>query len=80
MPPTRAVSLCPVFGAPKTFKNNVLPTYADVIRYYLYLRQEFLRMNKKEPCLADVCSPLKHFASLIVNISNYHSSNCSLIC
>ncbi|KAK4883009.1 hypothetical protein RN001_006328 [Aquatica leii] len=56
MPRTRSNNLCPVFGVPEEFKNNVLPTYADVIRYYLYVRQKCLTVNKQEPGLTDVCS------------------------
>lgn len=56
MPKTRFV--CPVFGAPKTFKYNVLPTYADVIKYYLFLRSEIMENTKKEPSLSVVYEKL----------------------
>lgn len=58
MPQTRLGSFCPVFGDPKPFKDIMLPTYADIIRHYLFLRQALLNLNKQEPSLAIVCSPL----------------------
>lgn len=54
----RAVSVCPVFGVPKRFKDNVLPIYADVVRNSLYIRETFLQANKQEPSLRDVCNKL----------------------
>ena len=51
--------MCPVFGLPKEFRKNVLPTYADIIKYYLYLRQELVQQKKQRPSFTDdVCSPL----------------------
>ena len=37
-PKTRAVTVCPVFGTPCELRDCVLPTYRDVMRYYLFLR------------------------------------------
>ncbi|KAK4883922.1 hypothetical protein RN001_000193 [Aquatica leii] len=36
----------------------MLPTYADIIRHYLFIRQKLLNQNKQEPSLGDVCLPL----------------------
>ena len=38
-PKTRAVTTCPVFGAPCELSESVLPTSCDVMRYYFYLRR-----------------------------------------
>ena len=37
-PKTRAVTACPVFGTPCELSDCVLPTYRDVMRHYLLLR------------------------------------------
>lgn len=58
MPQTRLESFCPVFGDPKIFTDNMLPTYADIIRHYLFLRQELLNLNKQEPSLGNLCLSL----------------------
>lgn len=58
MPRTRSEDFFPVFGKPETFNDNMLPTYADVIRCYSYIQQEHLWENKQEPVLDDVCSQL----------------------
>ena len=54
MSTTRSKDLCPVFGSPKSFKDNVLPTYSDIISYYLIIRNNFWRDSKQEPSLADI--------------------------
>lgn len=42
----------------------MLPTYADIMRYYLYI-QELLRENQQEPGVAVMCSLLiKEFKCL----------------
>lgn len=45
-----------MFGAPSKFKENVLPTYADVMKNYLFIRQSLLDAspNKAEPTLAHI--------------------------
>ena len=37
-PKTRAVTVCPVFGTPCELRDCVLPSYRDVMRHYLLLR------------------------------------------
>ena len=37
-PKTRAVTVCPVFGTPCELRDCVLPTYRDVMRHYMLLR------------------------------------------
>lgn len=54
MPKTRKDAICPVFGAPTKFKDNVLPTFADVIKYYLWIRLELLQDSGKEPSMSVV--------------------------
>lgn len=58
MPRTRKDTRCPIFGVLTPFKENVLPTYADVIKYYSWLRLEKLNENKQEPSVSDVCKKL----------------------
>lgn len=55
---TRSNIFCPVFGAPVKFKSNMLPTYADVIRYYLINKAELMTKNKQDPPLSDACHQL----------------------
>lgn len=56
MPKTREVLRCPVFGDPQKLNNNMLPTYCDVIKYYLWLRNNMLELNKgKDPSVKDLC-------------------------
>jgi len=55
---TRSKDLCPVLGSPKTFAGSVLPTFSDIIRCYLLIRQKLLRTSKQEPSLSDICIPL----------------------
>lgn len=50
MPRTRSVDVCPVFGIPELMKPNMLPTYADVMRYYLYLQNS----SEKHTGLSDI--------------------------
>lgn len=58
MPRTRFDLFCPVFGAPKPFSDNMLPTYFDVMKYYLLIREKLLETSKQEPSLSVVCVPL----------------------
>lgn len=45
--------LCPVFGDPIKFSDNMLPTYCDVIKHYSCIRFEM--NNGKDPSLKDLC-------------------------
>ncbi|CAH0562737.1 unnamed protein product [Brassicogethes aeneus] len=60
MPNTRKDTECPVFGAPSMLKKNVLPTYADVIKSYLYIRQTLMGSapNGAEPTLGNIADIL----------------------
>lgn len=52
----RSETKCVVFGAPKELKDNILPTYADVMRHYLWVRSDFLwKLKNKDPAIADIC-------------------------
>lgn len=56
MPKTRKDVECCVFGAPRKFKDNILPTCADVIRNFLWIRQ-FMKeaaANNAEPTVSDI--------------------------
>ncbi|KAK4876086.1 hypothetical protein RN001_012508 [Aquatica leii] len=64
---TRNDTLCPIFGVLTPFKENVLTTYADVIKYYSWLRLQKLNKNKQEPSVSDVCKKLYELTS--VNLS-----------
>lgn len=60
MPKTRKNVKCPVFGAPCIFKDSVLPTYADVMKNYLFIRQSLLdaSQNQAEPTLTHISTIL----------------------
>lgn len=53
---TRAkFDLCPVFGTAAPFNRNVLPTYEDIMKQYLYTRQEIkMGGQAKEPTVTEV--------------------------
>lgn len=56
MPKTRQDVDCRVFGALRKFKDNMLPTCADVIRNFLCIRQ-FMKeaaANNAEPAVSDI--------------------------
>ncbi|CAG9794368.1 unnamed protein product [Diatraea saccharalis] len=56
MPKTRKDLRCPLFGDPIKFSNNMLPTYCDVIKHYLWIRKEILELNNgKDPSVKDIC-------------------------
>lgn len=56
MPKTRNFVRCPLFGEPLLLKGNMLPTYCDVIKHYLWIRNDVLDLNKgKSPAVKDLC-------------------------
>lgn len=56
MPKTRKDFRCPLFGDPIKFSDNMLPTYCDVIKHYLWIRNEMLELNNgKDPSVKDLC-------------------------
>ncbi|KAF2901923.1 hypothetical protein ILUMI_04263 [Ignelater luminosus] len=81
MPSTRLDVLCPVVGVPRTFENNVLPTYADVIKCFLFNRQELLKTIKREPSIGEVSLPLitDLKADDYIHLINWNSKDKSFI-
>uniref|UniRef100_A0A8D8THB2 Uncharacterized protein n=1 Tax=Cacopsylla melanoneura TaxID=428564 RepID=A0A8D8THB2_9HEMI len=52
---TRNSTFCPVFGAPENLPINNLPTYSDVIKFYLFIRYDLkAKNNSKEPAISEV--------------------------
>ena len=47
---------CPIFGSAKDIKDNVLPTYKDVMKYYCWsrLQLKISRNTIKEPSFLDI--------------------------
>ena len=46
---------CPVFGEPQKLSKVVLPTYEDMIKYYLFVKYEFKPFNtSKEPSIRQI--------------------------
>lgn len=57
MPKTRKDLRCPIFGEPIKLNANVLPTYCDVIKYYLWIRNNLLELNNaKDPSIKYICA------------------------
>lgn len=55
MSKTRKDSFCFVLGSAGRFKENMLPTYADIMKHYLWIRQELLwQKNGKDPSTSEV--------------------------
>ena len=46
---TREASSCVIFGAACNVPERMLPTYSDVFKNYLLIRQQLKASNKKEP-------------------------------
>ena len=40
---------CLIFGTSKLFAENILPTYEDVMKCYLFQRFQLKRQSKKDP-------------------------------
>ena len=56
---TRKQSTCPIFGVPNDLKSNVLPTYKDVMKCYLYFMQKLREKNNgKQPSLKEISEML----------------------
>lgn len=52
---TRKKTNCPIFGTPKELWPNKLPTYHDVMKYYLFIKQEFKpERTSKEPTVLEI--------------------------
>ena len=53
---TRKVLNCVVFGSPSQLRFNMLPTYEDVMRYYICIKNGLkLNAGGREPKVADIC-------------------------
>ncbi|KAI5694093.1 hypothetical protein M8J75_010588 [Diaphorina citri] len=53
---TRRETLCPIMGNPSSLKDNVLPTYADVMKHFLFVKNELLwKRNQKTPAASEIC-------------------------
>ncbi|CAH0557453.1 unnamed protein product [Brassicogethes aeneus] len=47
---------CHVFGEPQKLSEKMLPTYNDITKYYLLVRNDFPELNGgKDPAIKDVC-------------------------
>ena len=47
--------MCPVFGTPHEHSERYLPSYSDVMKHYIFIRQEQkLLHNNKEPSFKDI--------------------------
>lgn len=52
---TCSMALCPVFGMLAGLSETVLPTYADVMRYYLLMKRTLKPdSSSKEPTVSDI--------------------------
>lgn len=52
---TRLMWECPIFGHPKVLSDTYLPTYDDVMKYYLYIRHELKpHTSSKEPTVSEI--------------------------
>lgn len=51
----RSSVFCPVFGAPTELSCHILPTYEDVMKYYLWVRNDCkVKLNNVNPSVSDV--------------------------
>ncbi len=55
---TRKKSKCSVFGCPKDLNERMLPTYEDVMKCYLHIRQKIRSVQRKEPVLSEILEQL----------------------
>ena len=55
---TRQAVECPIFGCPKDLNDNVLPSYEDIMKCYLYIRQELRALSEKEPTVGEITDKL----------------------
>jgi len=50
---------CPIFGSPKDFGPNVLPTKADVLRCCQEIRRQKGTLSNKEPAFSDIADEVR---------------------
>lgn len=55
---TRGHVIDPVFGTPREFSGNVLPTHEDLMKCYLWLRHELKQGSNKEPTIFQISTVL----------------------
>lgn len=55
---TRARITDPVCGVPRDFSGNVLPTHEDLLKCYLWVRQELKQGSRKEPTVSQISTVL----------------------
>lgn len=53
-PITRKMINCPVFGAPCNIPDTVLPTNADIVKYFLYVKHD-LNLTRPRDAVAIIC-------------------------
>ena len=70
---TRSSTTCPIFGNYSRLKENVLPTYEDVMKCFLYKRFTLKEKSKKDPSAKDISNEL---AGEIEDIWNKASLPC----
>ncbi|XP_031339102.1 uncharacterized protein LOC116167737 isoform X2 [Photinus pyralis] len=59
MPKTRKDLSCSVFGGPEKLKDNMLPTCAEVIKHYLWVRSDLMWIsNGKDPSIKEICAKI----------------------
>lgn len=63
---TRLNFECPIFGHPKVLSEICLPTYDDVMRYYIYIRHELKPdPSSKEPSVSEILDVLMKKVELV---------------
>ena len=70
---TRSSTTCPIFGNYSRLKENVLPTYEDVMKCFLYKRFTLKEKSKKDPPAKNISTEL---AGEIEDIWNKTSVLC----
>ena len=70
---TRATKKCPIFGPYHPWPENALPTYGDMLKYFLFKRDENKLISKKDPAAADIATEL---CTEVVNIWSKSSIPC----
>lgn len=51
----RSETFCNIFGIPVQLKENVLPTYADLMKHFLWIKNDLLwKGNNKNPSVKDI--------------------------
>ena len=54
--------MCPVFGTPSEHSGTNLPTYYDVMKHYLFVKQNLkILQNYKEPSFKDISDEVVYY-------------------